>query len=438
MGRPSLLGLAAVVGSLAGADHPNARPPTVISGADPVLAAAGDIACSPNDSAFNGGAGTATRCRMAATSDRLLALGGELSAVLALGDIQYETGRLEAFQQSYGPTWGRLGSLVRPVPGNHEYRTAGAAGYFGYFGAAAGDPAEGWYSFDLGAWHLVVLNSNCAEVGGCGAGSPQHAWLLDDLAAHPSDCVLAAWHHPRWSSGAHGDDPATAAFWEALYAAGADVVLGGHDHLYERFAPQDAAGRADAVRGMRAFVVGTGGKVLVPRVTIRANSEVIDDRNFGVLELTLRPTTYEWRFLPLGAGAPGDSGAGRCSRPSSLHTLTPCRLLDTRAAPGPAGGPVLEAGVARRVNLAGRCGIPADATAVSANVTVVGASAAGRLEIWPAGSIRAGITAVAFRSPGARATANILPLGVDGAVDLEAAMPSGTAHVIIDTSGYFG
>ena len=263
---------------------------------DPVIAAAGDIACDPADPNFNSGIGTASFCRQMATSDLLVGAG--LAAVLALGDDQYETGTASAFLGSYAPSWGRARGITRPLPGNHEYYTAGASGYYGYFGGAAGDPAKGWYSFDLGTWHFVVLNSNCAAVGGCGAGSPQEQWLRRDLAAHPAGCRLAAFHQPRFSSGTHGDDPAFDPFWRALFEAGVDVVLNGHDHDYERFDPQDPDGRGDAVGGIREFVVGTGGKNQTPFATIRANSAARSTGAFGVLTLALHPLGYDWRFVP--------------------------------------------------------------------------------------------------------------------------------------------
>jgi len=197
-------GLAAVLALLIAPAAPTAW------AASPVVAAVGDIACDPANPSYNGGDGTATACRMKATSDLLV--GGGWSAVLLLGDNQYEDGALARYQASYDPTWGRVKGLTYPAPGNHEYGTPGAAGYFAYFGAAAGDPARGYYSFDLGAWHLVVLNSNCAAVSGCGPGSAQEQWLAADLAAHPGRCTLAYWHHPRFSSGQHGDDPLSQTF----------------------------------------------------------------------------------------------------------------------------------------------------------------------------------------------------------------------------------
>jgi hypothetical protein len=202
-------------------------------------------------------------------------------------------------------------ATTRPAPGNHEYNTAGATGYYAYFGAAAGDPARGYYSYDVGTWHLVALNSNCAAIGGCGAGSAEEQWLRADLAAHPAACTLAYWHHPRWSTGDHGSSAIYDGLWKALYAFGAELVLNGHDHHYERFAPQTAAGALDQARGLREFVVGTGGRSHYGTPTIRANSEVRNSDTFGVLRLTLRPAGYDWRFVP-AAGSFTDAGTASC------------------------------------------------------------------------------------------------------------------------------
>ena len=270
---------------------------------DPVLAAAGDIACPPGPAAEG--------CGHVATAALLQSLAP--AAIAALGDLQYPDGALAHFRASFEPSWGRLRPLLRPVPGNHEYQTKAAAGYFAYFGAAAGDASTGYYSYDLGAWHIVALNSSsgCSPVP-CAAGSAQERWLRADLAAHPSRCVLAYWHHPRFSSGAHGDEPAVRDLWRALHEAGADVVLAGHDHDYERFAPQDPEGRADPARGLRQFVVGTGGAHLRALGKPRPNSEVRDATSHGVLALTLRPAGYDWRFVPAGGGRFTDSGSGAC------------------------------------------------------------------------------------------------------------------------------
>jgi hypothetical protein len=276
---------------------------------DPVIAAAGDIACSPSMPAYNGGAGTADQCQMRATSDLLVA--GGFTAVLALGDLQYENGALADFEASYDPTWGRLKDITRPAPGNHEYGTAGAAGYFAYWGAAAGDRERGWYSFDVGTWHLVSLNSNCGAVGGCGAGSAQEQWLRADLRAHPAPCTLAYWHHPRWTSGSNGDSPAVDGLVRALTDAGVDLLITGHDHDYQRFAPQSPDGSPDPVRGIREFVVGTGGRSHYPVTASYPNREVADDTHFGALVLTLGRAGYSWRFAATD-DALVDAGDGAC------------------------------------------------------------------------------------------------------------------------------
>jgi hypothetical protein len=284
---------------------------------DPVVAAAGDIACDPASTNYNGGDGTASSCRQRSTSDLLL--DRDLAAVLPLGDEQYQRGTLPAFSASFGPTWGRSKALMRPVPGNHEYETAGAEGYFDYFngvGASsgvAGDRDKGYYSYDVGAWHLIALNSNCSDVGGCEAGSPQQQWLQSDLAQHATVCTLAYWHHARFSSGLHGNADAMQAIWQTLQDAGADVVLSGHDHDYERFAPQTATGVADPTAGLREFVVGTGGRDHYAFDTVeQPNSEARSSDTFGVLMLTLHPTSYDWQFVPESGMTFTDTGSADC------------------------------------------------------------------------------------------------------------------------------
>jgi hypothetical protein len=241
--------------------------------------------------------------------------------VLALGDLQYECAGYAAFLQAYDPGWGRVKPITHPVPGNHDYGSdvpgtgcaanAGPAGYFRYFGSAAGDPTRGYYSFDLGAWHLIALNSNCDAIGGCGAGSPEEQWLRQDLLAHRNRCTLAYWHQPRFTSGILDNPASVDAFWRDVATAGGDVVLTSHDHLYERFAPLDADGKASDA-GVREFVVGTGGKSHHPIRTIAPGSEVRNNDTFGVLELTLHPTSYDWRFVPEAGKTFTDSGSSSC------------------------------------------------------------------------------------------------------------------------------
>ncbi len=233
--------------------------------------------------------------------------------VVTLGDNAYPKGSTADYRDCFDPPFGPLTSRMKPAPGNHDYDFYAGVPYFDYFGAVAGDRAQGWYSYDVGSWHIVALNSNCAHVGGCEAGSPQEQWLRADLAAHPAVCTLAYWHHPVFSSGQHGSNTKAAGLFQALYDFHADVVLNGHDHIYERFAPQDPAGVADPIRGIREFVVGTGGQGLYRFGTIKANSEVRDNTRFGALKLTLMPTGYDWEFLPSTGGTAVDSGAGTCA-----------------------------------------------------------------------------------------------------------------------------
>jgi PKD domain-containing protein/calcineurin-like phosphoesterase family protein len=294
------------------APAPSPPPP---SGSDPVIAAAGDIACDPADGNFNSGNGTAGACRQKYTSDLLMGAG--LAKVLTLGDNQYEDATLTKYLASFDPAWGRVRGLIRPAIGNHEYHTSGAAGYFDYFNGAgvssgpAGDRTNGYYSFDVGSWHLIALNSNCSNVS-CSAGSAQEQWLRADLAAHQNICTLAYWHHPRFSSGTHGNNSSVQPLWQALYDGNADVALNGHDHVYERFAPQNATGGSDPARGIREFVVGTGGKNHYSFTTTLPNSEVRNSDTYGVLRLTLRASGYDWRFEPEAGKSFSDSGSGAC------------------------------------------------------------------------------------------------------------------------------
>lgn len=291
---------------------------------DPVVLAAGDIACDPTDSAFNGGKGTSTRCQELWTAAELGSAGP--TAVLPLGDDQYNCATLAAFQQSYDPSWGQQKAISYPVVGNHEYyttcsgSTAGAGGYFTYFGAAATPlqptctaNCKGYYSFNLGTWHIVALNSECGKVGGCSAGSAQETWLKADLAANPAACTLVYWHRPYFTSGPSLGDTWMHDVWVDLYNAHADVVLNGHDHDYERFAPQDPNANPVA-KGVTEFVVGTGGESLITNFNGTAANSVVRNRTtYGVLELVLHATSYDWTFLPDGkSGTFTDSGTASC------------------------------------------------------------------------------------------------------------------------------
>ena len=232
--------------------------------------------------------------------------------VAALGDNAYPNGSSDDFRNCYDPSWGQFKNRTRPVPGNHEYVTPAAAGYFAYFGLSVGTPGHSWYAYDLNGWRLYALDANCGNIGGCGAGSAELTWLAADLAANPRPCVLAYWHEPRWSSGLHGNDQDLDAIWRALSAAGTDIVLNGHDHDYERFVPMTADGSAATAGGIREFVVGTGGVGLRDFATIDATSTVRNSVTHGVLKLTLDATGYAWQFLPVAPGTFTDSGTGTC------------------------------------------------------------------------------------------------------------------------------
>jgi hypothetical protein len=259
---------------------------------DPVLVGAGDIA--------NGGPGDDQ------TAVLLDAIPG---TVFTTGDNAYDYGTAADFANFYDPTWGRHKARTRPAPGNHDYNTAGAAGYFGYFGANAGPPGQGYYSYDLGSWHIIALNSNLAME----PGSTQEQWLRADLAANPRACTLAYWHHPLFTSGeAHEPYTPTKPLYQALYDYYADVVVWGHNHQYERFAPQDPAGGLDPARGLRAFVAGMGGASHYSFARIQPNSEARNSDTFGVLAFTLHQDSYEWRFVPVAGGTYADSGSGTC------------------------------------------------------------------------------------------------------------------------------
>jgi hypothetical protein len=302
--RPLLLLVAATAAVVAASACPyldNTRPrglPPASAGTDPVILAAGDIAAC-------------TSSGDEATANLLDTLAG---TVLTLGDNAYESGTPLEFTTCYAPTWGRHKARTMPSPGNHDYNTPGATGYYTYFGAAAGDPSKGYYSFDVGTWHLIALNSNCGAIGGCGAASPMVTWLRNDLAANPTQCTLAYWHHARFSSSAvHGSSTTYQAMWQALYDYGADVVLVGHDHNYERFAPQTATGVADPSYGIREFVVGTGGKSHYGFDPVpQPNSEVRDSTSYGVLSMTLHANSYDFSFVPAAGYSFTDSGSGTC------------------------------------------------------------------------------------------------------------------------------
>lgn len=249
------------------------------------------------------------------------AIVAELDGVVAtLGDTAYPNGSEASFEDCYDPTWGRFADRTRPVPGNHDYEAGDADAYFSYFGDAAGNPERGYYSYSVGSWHVVALNSVCGEVD-CGPASDQLAWLRADLQAAAADCLLAYWHHPRFTSGGVGSDTRMAPAWQMLQEAGAEVVLSGHSHLYERFAPMDEHG-TERPDGIRQFVVGTGGTHLHAVGSQLLSSEAVIGERHGVLHLELGAASYRWRFLAVGEASPLDEGVGECqARPIQLSSV---------------------------------------------------------------------------------------------------------------------
>lgn len=277
------------------------------SAGDPVIAAVGDIAC--------GVGSTGAACKQTATANLVTTINP--TAVLPLGDNQYEAGALSDFQNYYDPSWGKFKSITYPAVGNHEYLTSGASGYFDYFNGVgnksgvAGDRTQGYYAFNIGVWRLYALNTDCSQAGGCAAGSPQEKWLRADLTTNPHKCVLAYFHHPLYTSGSRAL-PAAAPLYQALYDNGAELVLNGHEHNYERFAPQDANTNLDTSKGIREFVVGTGGRNFTQFVTNAKNSEIKNDTTFGVLKLTLHVSSYDFAFVPISVSTFTDKGSGLC------------------------------------------------------------------------------------------------------------------------------
>jgi hypothetical protein len=296
-----------------------------------VVVAAGDIACQLGTSPSSGS------CRQQFVANRITAINPQ--AVLLLGDNQYYCGSLAEFQGSYDLSWGRFKPITKPSVGNHEYLTSGsndgtctsanggARGYFDYFTRGVSSPLDnnqqcsmpgnsncrGYYSYDIGTWHLIALNSNCGDTGGCSGGSPQNSWLTQDLAAHPNSsyrCTLAYWHIPLFSSGPRHNSNSKSLF-KLLYDSNAELALTSHEHNYERFAPQNQEGVADSARGVREFIVGTGGANFTSFGATASNSQFRDSSHFGVLKLTLRSDRYDWEFVGEN-GTVYDSGTTLC------------------------------------------------------------------------------------------------------------------------------
>ncbi len=254
------------------------------------------------------GAGDIADCGSSGAEATAALLDAIPGTVFTAGDNAYSSGTASEYANCYDPTWGRHKARTRPAPGNHEYNTSDAAPYYAYFGANAGPSGRGYYSYDLGDWHLISLNSNIDM----SAGSAQELWLRADLAATTKTCVLAYWHHPRFSSGSHGSSTESQPLWQALYDYNADVVVVGHDHNYQRFAPQTPSGAPDPVRGIREFVAGTGGRSHYSFSTPIANTEAYNTDTWGVLKLTLDAASYSWEFIPIAGGTYRDSGTGAC------------------------------------------------------------------------------------------------------------------------------
>jgi hypothetical protein len=342
--RPSKPGFFAILAFVAVVAVPaagwmNGRAAPAAAAADPTIVAAGDIACDPGNKNFNSGSGQAGVCQQKATYTLIANMNPAPAAVLPLGDTQYYCGGYQAYLNSYALSWGKLLDKTYPAVGNHEYLTgpgsdgigtgcdstnANASGYFQYYAGAANEGAvgDGWYSFDVGSWHLIGINSSCP--GGCSTTSRQGVWLANDLSAHKNQCIAAFWHIPLWSSGGRAASN-TSSIVTQLYNAHADVILAGHDHIYERFAQQNASGKAD-LNGIREFIAGTGGANHTSIATVAANSELRNTTDYGVLKLTLHSGSYDWSFINV-AGTSLDAGSNACHNTGSVGSPPPAPTL---------------------------------------------------------------------------------------------------------------
>jgi hypothetical protein len=399
--------------------------------ADPTIAAAGDIACGTSDANYNGGNGTATACRQKYTSDLLV--NGGYAAVLTLGDNMQSDPSPTGFATVFNPTWGRVKGLIHPEAGNHDYGYTAAKGYFGYFGAAAGDPTKGYYSFDLGAWHVVALNSNCAKItGGCASGGAQDVWLRSDLGAHAGRCILAFDHHPRYSSGHEGDSTFMSVLYQDLLNAHADVLLSGHSHDYERFQPQDNASHLDTANGITQFVVGTGGAFFTGLGTRHANSVTSQNSTFGVLALTLHASSYDWRFVPEAGKTWTDSGTRSChavAPPSNDFAMT-ANPSTLSAQQGKAAtttiGTTVTSGSAQPVTLSAT-GQPTDTTVTFTPATVT-AGASSTMTVSTAATTPTGTQTLTVTGTGTTATHTT-------AVTLSVTSTSSTRPALVQSDG---
>jgi acid phosphatase type 7 len=293
------VGVAPAVGPAAadvGPPETEESPSPLALGPDPLLIAAGDIAT----------------CQGKADDETARLIDRLPGTVVVVGDAVYPDGATADFEACYGPTWGRHLERTRPIPGNHEYHSPGADPYYAYFRGRGGAPGHPWYAFNVGTWRVYALDSDCSAIGGCGAQSPEGRWLRRDLAAHHRRCSIAFMHHPRFSSGAHGGSLAVLPLWRPLLTAGVDVVISGHDHDYERFAPQTAGGLRSTRHGIREFVVGTGGAPLRQLGVIRRNSQARSTKTHGVLVLALERNGYAWQFVGVPGSTFTDTGQAAC------------------------------------------------------------------------------------------------------------------------------
>jgi acid phosphatase type 7 len=309
---PSDPSVSSPIGTPTGSPIPSASAEPTPS-AEPSLTAAPSLTAGPGQQVWVlVGAGDISHCENDNDEDTARLVEGIEGTVFTTGDNVYEDATDRTFRECYHPTWGRFRDRTRPVPGNHDYHVEDGAAYYRYFGEAAGRPGEGWYTYDLGPWRIYALNTNCSAIGGCGPDSPQTTWLREDLEARPNRCTIAIFHHPRWATGHHGDSDFVDDIWEALDDAGVELVLNGHEHHYERYAPRRPDGTVDHERGIRQIIVGTGGRSRNGFESEDQASEIRSDDAYGVLKLSLRDDEYRWRFIPVPRHDFTDSGSDRC------------------------------------------------------------------------------------------------------------------------------